>query len=99
SFHIHEICFGCWKIVYAYSVRPRIWPFTWAACSDARYATNGAFSAGSSSGGGAVPARSYNPAVIRVAPAGATAFTVIPYRPSSSDHTNVIPMIPAFAAP
>ena len=30
SFHIHAICFGCWKIVYAYSVRPRIWPFTCA---------------------------------------------------------------------
>ena len=42
----------------AYSVRPRIWPFTCAADSDARYATNGAFSAGFSSGGGALPDRS-----------------------------------------
>ena len=29
--HIHAICLGCWKSVYAYSVRPRIWPFTCAA--------------------------------------------------------------------
>ena len=33
------------------------------------------------------------------APDGATAFTVMPYRPSSSAHTNVMPMMPAFAAP
>ena len=30
SRHMNAICFGCWKIVYAKSVRPRIWPFTCA---------------------------------------------------------------------
>src|SRR5439155_3836905 len=55
SLPIHAICLGCWKIVYEYSVRPRICPFTCAACSDARYATSGAFNAGFSSGGGSLP--------------------------------------------
>ncbi len=36
---------------------------------------------------------------MRVTPAGATALTVIPYLASSRAHTNVIPMIPALAAP
>ena len=61
---------GCWKSVYAYSVRPRICPFTCAACSDARNATSGAFSAGFSSGGGSVPDFSNSAAVMRVAPDG-----------------------------
>ena len=40
-----------------------------------------------------------NAEVMRVAPAGDIAFTVMPYRPSSSDQMNVMPMIAAFAAP
>ena len=67
--------------------------------SDARNATSGALSAGFSSGGGASPDFSNSAAVIRVAPDGATAFTVMPYLPSSSAQTNVMPMSPAFAAP
>ena len=35
---------------------------------------------------------------MRVTPAGASAFTQMPYLPSSSAHTNVMPMIPALAA-
>ena len=65
SRHMNATCFGCWKSVYAKSVRPRIWPFTCAARSDARNATSGAFSAGFGSGGGASPDRSNSAAVIR----------------------------------
>ena len=36
---------------------------------------------------------------MRVTPAGATALTVMPYLPSSSAHTNVMPMMAALAAP
>ena len=36
---------------------------------------------------------------MRVKPAGATALTVMPYLPSSSAHTKVIPMMAALAAP
>ena len=35
---------------------------------------------------------------MRVTPAGATAFTQMPYFPSSSAQTKVMPMIPALAA-
>ncbi len=56
-------------------------------------------SAGFDSGGGSVPVRSNRLAVIRVAPAGDMAFTVMPYLPSSIAQTNVMPMIAAFAAP
>ena len=61
--------------------------------------TNGALSAGFDSGGGSVPVRSNSAEVIRVLPAGDIALTVMPYRPSSSDQMNVMPMIAALAAP
>ena len=67
--------------------------------SDARNATIGALSAGFASGGGSVPVRSNSDAVMRVAPAGDIAFTVMPYLPSSIAQTNVMPMIAALAAP
>ncbi len=72
---------------------------TCPAASEARNTTSGAFRAGSCSGGGADPDRSKRAAVMRVAPAGATALTVIPERPSSSAQMKVSPMRAALAAP
>ena len=60
--------------------------------------TIGALSAGLASGGGS-PVRSNRLAVMRVAPAGDIALTVMPYLPSSIAQTNVMPMIAALAAP
>ena len=100
SRHIHAICFGCWKIVYAKSVRPRICPLTCAAplrreerderrverrvLLRRRLARRCARTAPRSCGS---------------RPRATTAFTVMPYLPSSIAHTNVMPMIAALAAP
>jgi hypothetical protein len=55
--------------------------------------------AGFCSGGGSVPERSNSAAVMRVAPAGATALTVMPYFPSSIAQMNVKPIMAALAPP